>query len=297
MQENIRRSVRAKPRKRNKKRSGAKPAKETGAGRRTAAASRPPRVWRQSMAPFFEFLEEIHEARKQLGLTADEECFFRGQSDVSYALQPTLLRKTASLSSLKRRQIEADLFFEFRARARELHRDNLDDWEILQYMRHHGVATRLLDWTESLGVAIYFALAGAAPGKTPCVWLLNPWKLNEISWEVGDLVSTEYFPWSYSDYMIDFEDLEFDWKYPVATYPIQRSPRLQAQRGYFTIHGTDVRAMNSIPKLGKCLKQVRFPDGATTAGREFLAMVGITEYALFPDLDHLALELHRKNRI
>ena len=40
-------------------------------------------------------------------------------------------------------------------------------------LRH---ATRLLDWTEDLSVAIFFALQGKV--DQPCVWILNPFRLN-----------------------------------------------------------------------------------------------------------------------
>ena len=44
-------------------------------------------------------------------------------------------------------------------RARELHAGTQSDLDVLFSMHHFGTPTGLLDWTETLGVAVYFALA------------------------------------------------------------------------------------------------------------------------------------------
>jgi hypothetical protein len=163
-------------------------------------------------------------------------------------------------------------------------------------MRHHGLATRLLDWTEVLGVAVYFALRGADAGSTPCVWLLNPYALNEISWEERDLVAPEYLPqggYHFAQYLVDCsDDGGFDWEQPVALYPLQTNARLHAQRGYFTIHGKDTRPLEKI--ASRVVRQVELPNAAWEHARLFLQDAGIDEYLLFPDLDGLTRHLHKK---
>ena len=142
------------------------------------------------------FLRTVDQKRKELRLKEGEECFFRGHSECTWDLAPTLLRhcnERGRNSPTEIRDLEAALYFEFRARARELH-DQSSEWDILFSMRHHGVATRLLDWTETLGVAVFFALRDATETSRPCVWLLNPYALNEMSREGRDLVAPEYLP-------------------------------------------------------------------------------------------------------
>jgi hypothetical protein len=249
------------------------------------------------------FLDGIDKARKSLKLEEGEECFFRGHADCTWALLPTLLRhaKKMGFSDLDLRSLEADLFFEFQSRARDLHNNALSDWEILQFMRHHGVATRLLDWTEVFGVALYFATHNVPEGATPCIWLFNPYALNahEDSWETRDLISPEYLGgkegWKYSDFMIDFDDLKFGWQHPIALYPIQRSARLHAQRGYFTIHGDRIDTLDKIAP--KVVKKVDIPLAVIPDAKKFLEMAGINDYSMFPDLDGLARDLHRKYQI
>jgi hypothetical protein len=256
------------------------------------------------MREFATFLRSIELARETLGLESDEECFFRGHADGTWPLLPSLLRHCAAHGirrDLRIRELEAGLFFEFQARARELHGQTLTDWEILFYMRHHGVATRLLDWTEVFAVALYFAVQSVPDGAVPCIWMLNPYTLNEHakSWETRDLIAPQYLGgsdgWDYSDFMTDYEDLSFGWRHPVALYPIQRSARLFAQGGYFTIHGDNRRPIEQIRR--SVLRKVDLPRGLIPQAKRFLALTGINDYLLFPDLDGLARYLHRKHSI
>ena len=248
------------------------------------------------------FLKTVERERAKLGFKEGEECFFRGHEASSWDLAPTLLRhcrekKIGTAAAI--RDLESSLYFEFRARARELHDQAPSEWDILFSMRHHGVATRLLDWTEVLGVAVFFALRHLEEDSRPCIWLLNPYALNVKSWHVRDLVAPEYLPqgdYDFSDYLVDYgKNAGFDWNEPVALYPLQRDARLHAQRGFFTIHGEDTRPLDQItPSL---VKRVPLPREAWRDARLFLRDSGIDEFLMFPDLDGLARHLHTKHGV
>jgi L-rhamnose mutarotase len=254
---------------------------------------------------WYKFIEDIDEAKIKLDFQDGEECFYRGHSNREWKVLPSLLRhaKNANLKAYDIRALEADLFFEFQSRAQSLHLQNLSDWEVLQFMRHHGVATRLLDWTETLGVALFFAVHGIAKDSKPCIWLLNPYKLNEHekSWFTRDLISPKYRGkkddfWDYSEYMTDFvKPYSFGWKHPIALYPVQRSARLQSQRGYFTIHGDYVRPLEDIDSSSVC--RLDIAEEIIPEIKKFLELAGINDYTMFPDLDGLARDLHRKYNI
>jgi len=244
----------------------------------------------------------VGQARQLLGAADDEECFFRGQSDMSFELLPTLQRKARQHGWSDDQMLakEDAFFWEFQARAHDLHGLSFDDWDYLFAMRHHGVPTRLLDWTESFGVALYFAVKSERPAATnrPCIWVLNPYALNEESEWGRDLVAPRYLGWdeeeetfyTYGDLII--EQL-INWEWPVAIYPMQRMARMRAQRGWFTIHGTDSRPIEKIAP--ECVLRIDFDGQSEEESRDLLDLLGFDQFAIFTDLDSLADSLTSKN--
>src|SRR5437588_742434 len=70
--------------------------------------------------------------------------WFRGQSDATWRLLPTLARNAAHLEA------EIDLIARFKQHSALLvgHPPSTE-WQWITIMQHHGVPTRLLDWTEN----------------------------------------------------------------------------------------------------------------------------------------------------
>jgi hypothetical protein len=242
-------------------------------------------------------------ATKHIGLRKGEEPWFRGACSSSFELLPTLFWRARDWKNKVMDAFESDLFFEFQARARELHERNLSDWDCLFFMRHHGAPTRILDWTDSFGMATYFAMDGEDPttaGATRCVWVLNPYGLNEKTWtddrdlvqpaRLGDVKGYEE-PWDFGDLLRGSGPWLHDG--PVAIYPLQISERMRAQRGWFTIFGNSRKPLEAqYPRL---LARIDFKPAVIPATREFLAMAGLRPYSVYPDLDHLAREVMDSN--
>ncbi|MBN8787572.1 MAG: FRG domain-containing protein [Terrimonas sp.] len=250
------------------------------------------------------FLNEVDEALKDLDVRANEECFYRGHGFSHYKLLPGLFRGLPD-KRLNRKQKESiqmteyNLFYEFRARAKEANGQNISDWDILFYMQHHLCRTRLLDWSESLGVAVFFALLDKnKPSFSPVVYMLNPYAMNEFNEDARDLYSPEFLDDeddnSYSD-IINMEYPEFGWNKPLGIYPIRQVSRLIAQGGYFTIHGNDMRPIESIlPEKKNIWRKIPLPIEALAEAERFLGQAGINEFTMFPDLDGLSKYLNRK---
>jgi hypothetical protein len=228
---------------------------------------------------------------------AQEPKWFRGEPNVSTALTPTLLRGFTSH--------ENALLQMFRARAGGFHdavpiREHTDQWLFLA--RHAGLPTRLLDWSESALIGLYFALKESEP----VVWMLNPLDMNDLSYTDPPKARPREFPLPWHDpggggKNPAFENLRGAWEQdryghslPVAIYPTYVHPRLTGQRSCFTIHGKDKRGLNDLLANKSILKRYVIDPACSQSMRRELAVLGITGSVVFPDLDGLADELRQR---
>ena len=80
---------------------------------------------------------------------------FRGHSSASYELKPSIGRHEYPGKNIE--DIEKSLFSRFKLKS-HLYFNGSTDLDWLIFARHHGLNTRILDWTKSYYVALYFAL-------------------------------------------------------------------------------------------------------------------------------------------
>jgi hypothetical protein len=190
-----------------------------------------------------------------------------------------------------------------------LAREPSDEWEWYYLMQHYGLPTRLLDWTENPLTALYFALLKEPSGSGPCVWVLDPVAFNAVAQGFDDgtiIAPLSSRPESPSYYWLprhcrrDCAPQQFasesGWRdntKPLAVFPKRYNPRIVAQRGVFTIHGTEAVAIDDLMREAGSDRIARFcfSHELNAQLQRDLFVFGINKSALFPEPESVAADL------
>jgi hypothetical protein len=178
-----------------------------------------------------------------------------------------------------------------------------NDWETLVAAQHHGVPTRLLDWTYSPFVAAHFATLPPRAGaeeRDRAVWRLD-WKMlhrkfgfpelalliTDLERQLGDGASCT--PWTFFERPPARE-------LACMIEPPSLNARIAAQAAVFTLCTDTSQSFDAfLDKHGLSGALTKFVIGAEHVARirDQLDTVGMDERRLFPDLEGLAAELTR----
>ncbi len=237
------------------------------------------------------------------------ELWFRGVNDESLKLLPgAYWRKECD---------EQSLVLSFRNMVLSyIGREPEDDWEWYYLMQHYGLPTRLLDWSESPLVALYFALEPEAPGKVPCVWMMDPVALNQSAYgQDGRLIVTPFgIGESGTEYWLpmncgrgnlihtfDSSTIFIDNSKPLAIFPKRYNPRIVAQRGVFTIHGIEEVPIDELLDNSSTARDKIAKIIIDSTNRKQLIYdlwtLGINRTMLFPEPQSVAEDLKRQYRV
>ncbi len=223
----------------------------------------------------------------------DENCWYRGQPNEEYDLTPGIYR-AADLSSSDAEDLKSS--FILRAKSYGVKYDYNNIWDWYQIMQHHGIPTRLLDWSEGYLIALYFAVRNPKEGINPTVWAFPPHKFNKTSSNDDGIFYSDKITRDTDDEIVDkyINDRDINLpKYPICIYPAHVNPRMQAQRSCFTVHGKLKNGIEELLKENKTLKFTKLTIDSESSFdvKDELFSAGISESTLFPDLDGLAREL------
>lgn len=198
--------------------------------------------------------------------TAVPRWLFRGQTDATHPLVPSAGRGPASFlgetlvknHDLARFRVwlERASFYEPRLPTNE--------WECLAIAQHHGLRTRLLDWSLNPLVGLYFATLDADfldSGQDGVLYVL----------EARDVIAPDRVAVDAVDRVAVF-------------FPLGRTHRVIQQRGAFTYHPDPTVSLTSLLPPGQ-LQGYSIPADAKRTLRIALDRLGVNEETLFPDLE------------
>ena len=228
----------------------------------------------------------IKNLKKDISLS-DAPIWYRGHSKKEWKLLPAFARPGQKLS-------EQNLIKKFKQNATLLLNPRpISDFDWSFIMQHHGVKTRLLDWTESPLTATYFSVR-EHPNTDGVLWVLLPVELNKFSNIRPDFAHD--IPSFEDEALKNYPPASFAGEtisrlFPVAALAPRNNPRMQSQLSVFTISHRDQTPIEEIGD-GNHIWRYIIPKRFKDQIRKELKLLGIDKFQLFPELSSIGEMLH-----
>lgn len=216
--------------------------------------------------------------------------WYRGEENASLTLVPSIQR------SQKRIDAERYITNDFYIRARQIldnppEKHNYASWVSL--MQHYGLPTRMLDWSQSPLVAVFFATETykQTPDIDACVWVLAPGLLNERE-GFGNCIYPIDADTTQEMLLPAFKHAHHNPELKgkiLACSSTENNLRMYAQHSNFTVHNSPDRLEDICDE--NTLYKIIIPCERKEYFIESLRVFGITQGAIYPDLDHISSDL------
>lgn len=193
---------------------------------------------------------------------------FRGHRESEWDLLPLIDR--VDHGGLSRDDHERLMIQEFEKMSRSVREIPYpNSWELYAVARHHGIPTRLLDWSESPLSALFFATLGES-------------KRDSAVWSYCYIAKDKALDTNACDTPLKVTDI-------ILYDPPQLHPRIIGQSGKFTVHPSPSQDFEQWPGF---LNQIIIPKENRVQIRHDLFRLGIHYHNLFPDLDGIGKHIY-----
>ena len=229
---------------------------------------------KENIVAISNFIDFVKEVEAHSTYTYNDLVLYRGQGDTTWDLMPKIVRNGIKDNFI---ETENNLTNEFKRLARSLISSDIlsNPWDSLAVAQHHGLETRLLDWTTNPLVALWFAFREEIQVTNRSVWVLFLEKDDIADISVGSPLSQTKTK---------------------AFKPNHITQRITAQNGWFTTHkhtsnGRFIPLNTNVSYIHK-LNRYDFKNLERDIILESLDKFGINSASLFPGLDGLASYLN-----
>lgn len=198
------------------------------------------------------------------------------------------------------RTVEGHLVDNFRKYAHGSLAADATEWDWLSLAQHHGLPTRLLDWTFSPFVALHFATTAGGWDEDGAIWAVDYEQVHaelpqalRTALGTASMFTTETLSRGAAD-LRALEDLADGDAVALFFEPPSLHQRIVTQAAVFSLMSSADASLDQwLAQRPHLWRKIVFPAALKTEIRDLLDQANVTERVLFPGLDGLALWLSR----
>jgi hypothetical protein len=245
-----------------------------------------------------QLLEQLNKSPITKQKDSHTRVWFRGQADQAWRLEPGVYRSDfPGKTEGEWLTLERHLAQDFRVMSAGIRRGDEGEAELYFLQQHYRMWTRLLDWTNNALAGLYFAVS-SRPASDGMLFMMDAYRLGPT--QNG----------KYNNGMANFEGIadsrhplfqealhviywwDNDKQLPDFIFPIRPDyfdRRITLQRGCFTFHVPRRRVLTG--SENDTLKSYLIPAPAKRRIADELALLGIDDFSIFGDMEHLSSRL------